>query len=203
MPVIGIRMGSLGFLTDIPKEGVEKELDAIFKGQLDIEERIKVRGSVFRKKKEMASYHALNDIVIHTAGLARISTYQISMDGAFFVDLKADGILVASPTGSTAYSLAAGGPIVDPKTHLMVITPICAQHTVYKPMVVSDQTEVKIEVIYKNSDLLLTADGQEQFGLEEGDIIHIKKSEEKAYFLKSDHNNYLKTLRNKLFLSSS
>lgn len=203
IPLVGIKLGRVGFLTEIPKENVEKELEEMLKGNFSLEERIKLKAKISRQNKTIATFHALNDIVIHTSGVARISDYKVSLNGQFFLDIKADGVLVASPTGSTAYSFAAGGSVVEPKTKVLILTPICPQNIIFRPVIVSDETKIEVEIVYKNSHILMTADGQEQFDLEEGDTVFIGKSEECAYFLKSSGSNYLKTLRSRLFFNQT
>lgn len=202
VPVVGVKLGTVGFLTEIPKEDAQTGIEEILKGNFALEERLKVEAKVIRNGKEIATFQALNDVVVHTSGVARVSHFKVTLNTQTFMNIRADGLLVASPTGSTAYSLAAGGPLIEPRTNVMVLTPICSQSTVFRPMVVSDKTEIEIEMSKKNSDVLLTADGQQDFPLEEGDRVVIRRSPNNAYLLKTSQSNYLKTLKNKLFLDS-
>src|SRR3989338_2829987 len=199
VPVVGVRLGEYGFLTEISPDHFEKELKPFIEGDFKIEERLKVRASVIRRRKSAAFFHGLNDAVLHTTGLSRISNYKVSIDGHLLTTLKADGIVISTPTGSTAYSLAAGGPLIDPKNSVMVVTPICPQNTAHKPMVISQNSSISIEIICMNCEVLLTIDGQEQLKLEEGDKIEVQKSDQKAYFAKHNPNNYFELLRNKVF----
>lgn len=208
-PVVGVKLGGVGFLTDILPVEVEKGLELIFNKKAAIEERVKLKANIFRlekgAKKEVASFEALNDAVLHTSGIARISTYRISIGGTageaeHFTTLNADGVLVATPTGSTAYSFAAGGPVTHPKAKVLIVTPICPQNLANRPLIVADETKIAIELVSHNSEVLLTMDGQETYIMKEGDTVWISKSDHSAYFLGYSQKKYLESLRNKLFL---
>lgn len=203
-PVVGIKLGGVGFLTDILPSEVEKGLDLIFSKKAVIEERVKLKASIFRleggAKKEVASFEALNDAVLHTSGIARISSYRISIGNEHFTTLNADGVLVATPTGSTAYSFAAGGPVTHPAAKVLMVTPICPQNLANRPLIVADETKIAIELVSHNSEVLLTMDGQETYIMKEGDTVWISKSDHSAYFLGHSQKKYLESLRNKLFL---
>jgi len=203
VPVIGIKLGGMGFLTEMTKENMVSVLDQVLRGSYTTEERLKLRAVVKRHMKELTVFDALNDAVIHTSGLARVSNYKLSLNGQFFTYLKADGVLVATPTGSTAYSFAAGGPIVDPQTHLMILTPICPKNLAHRPIVISSESKIEIQLEYKNSDVLLTMDGQESFALNEGDTVEMTQSDQSAFFVRAQGSDHLKTIRNKLFFDYS
>ena len=199
VPVCGVKLGEVGFLAELPQESADQKLDYILQGNYAIEEIIKLEGTVIRSGKKAASFQALNDIVLHTSGLARIANFELLIDGQPLGGVKADGVLVATPTGSTAYSYAAGGPIVEPRTKLLILTPICPHGGIDRPLVVSSETEIEVQMSFDNSQIMLTADGQEQFSLQEGDVVRVSQSDQKAYFLKSDDSNYIKTLKKKIF----
>ncbi len=203
-PVVGVKLGGVGFLTDILPAEVEKGLELIFNKKAAIEERVKLKANIFRLekgvKKEVASFEALNDAVLHTSGIARISSYRISIGDNHFTTLNADGVLVATPTGSTAYSFAAGGPVTHPEAKVLIVTPICPQNLANRPLIVADETKIAIELVSHNSEVLLTMDGQETHIMKEGDTVWISKSDHSAYFLGFSEKKYLESLRNKLFL---
>jgi NAD+ kinase len=207
-PVVGVKLGGVGFLTDILPAEVEKGLEIIFNKKAAIEERVKLKANVFRLpegmkdgvKKEVASFEALNDAVLHTSGIARISGYRISIWDNHFTTLNADGVLVATPTGSTAYSFAAGGPVTHPEAKVLIVTPICPQNLANRSLIVADETKIGIELVSHNSEVLLTMDGQETYIMKEGDTVWISKSDHSAYFLGFSGKKYLESLRNKLFL---
>ena len=203
VPVVGVNFGEFGFLTQTHHDNFEKTFVPFLKGDFRIDERTKLKAEVHRKGKVEATYHALNDVVLHTFGIARIAKYKVSVDSHPLFLLRSDGIILSTPTGSTAYSYAAGGPIVDPQSPLILLIPICPQNVAHRPLIFSDTSMIEVEVAHRNSEILLTVDGQEQFQIEEGDQIKIQKSTQKAYFAKSPTYNYFEVLRNKLFSGST
>lgn len=201
IPVLSINVGKFGFLAEITPSNLEEQLFPVIKGNFKIEERLKLKAEIIRNDKIKATFHVLNDVVLHSGGIARISEYSVHINDQFLTTLKADGILVATPTGSTAYSLAAGGPVVDPKNEVMILTPICPHQLSNKPIVFTSDTLISIELLSLNNEVLLTADGQEQFKLEKKDVIKVQTSEQKAYFVKTKKDNYIEILGKKIFLS--
>jgi NAD+ kinase len=199
VPVLGIRLGQVGFMTQLSPDEFEPILEKIIKEGPTVEERIKVKAQVLRQNQGVMSFHALNDAVLHTTGIARVSNYKVSLNGDYFSTLKADGVMVATPTGSTAYSFAAGGPIIEPHHPLLVFTPICPQNMSNRPMVVSDQSLIEIELEKPNAEILLTVDGQDSFELKPADRIQMQRSDQKAYFVQLPDFNYFEVLRKKLF----
>ncbi|MBI2646762.1 MAG: NAD(+)/NADH kinase [Deltaproteobacteria bacterium] len=202
VPVVGVNFGEFGFLTQTHHDNFEKTFVPFLKGDFRVEERSKLKAEVHRKGKVHTSYHALNDVVLHTFGIARIAKYKVAVDSQPLMLLRADGMVMSTPTGSTAYSFAAGGPISDPQSPLMLFTPICPQNVAYRPLIFSDTSMLEVETSSRNSEVLLTIDGQEQLQIEEGDQIKVQKSTQKAYFAKSLTYNYFEVLRNKLFSGS-
>lgn len=202
VPVVGVNFGEFGFLTQTHHDNFEKTFVPFLKGDFRIDERTKLKAEVHRKGKVEATTHALNDVVLHTFGIARIAKYKVSVDSHLLVLLRSDGLIVSTPTGSTAYSYAAGGPIVDPQSPLTLLTPICPQNVAHRPFIFSGTPVIEIEIAPRNSEILLTIDGQEKFQIEEGDQIKVQKSTQKAYFAKSPTYDYFEVLRNKLFSGS-
>ena len=200
IPLLGIKMGSLGFLIEVLREEASTALHHILKNQYVLEPRMKLEATILRKGEEAARFTVLNDVVIHTTGLARISNYGIYMNDQSFLNMRADGLILATPTGATAYSLAAGGPMVDPKLESVLFTPICSQNLSLRSIVFSPETRIRVEIIQHNSSVLLTLDGQEEFQLQEGDILDIQKSVDQCYFILPKHSNYLESLKKKLWL---
>ena len=199
IPILGVKFGSVGFLTEIEKGGAPTEIQDILTGHYFLESRMKLKAKVVRRDKILKESSVLNDAVLHTAGLARISKYKITINNQPFIEMRADGLILATPTGTTAYSLAAGGPIVDPKVNVILFTPICPQNPILRPLVFSDQTEINVEIMHRNSSILLTLDGQEEFQLEEGDKLYVNRSSDQSYFIRTSKSNYLKSLKNKIF----
>ncbi len=200
VPILGVNLGQFGFLSQLLPENIEKKLDSIIEGKFKVEERLKLRSEVIRKNKIQATFHSLNDIVLHTTGVARISKYSVTINSDYLTTLKADGVLVATPTGSTAYAYAAGGPIVEPHNPLMLFAPICPQQLFNRPIVLGKDTQLEIELVAKNSGVLLTSDGQEQHELEVGDKIKVQKSDQVAYFAWLPETHYFEVLRKKILL---
>lgn len=199
VPVLGIRLGELGFLTQVSPDEYQGAILPILEKGAEIEERIKVQATITRKGEAFATLHALNDIVLHTTGTARIANFKVSLNGHYFSTVKADGLIIATPTGSTAYSFAAGGPIIEPSHPMMVLTPICPQTMANRPLVMSDHSKIDVSLEGMNSEVLLTADGQEALPIHKEDQVTIQKSGQKAYFVKLPNVHYFDVLRKKLF----
>ncbi|MBI4041808.1 MAG: NAD(+)/NADH kinase [Deltaproteobacteria bacterium] len=199
IPILGIRLGHLGFLTQVSPDEFEPILSQILSQGPQVEKRIKVKAKVHRKDQGEFNFHALNDVVFHTNGIARIASFKITLNGIYFSTVQADGVLIATPTGSTAYSFAAGGPIIEPSHPLFVITPICPKNRTNGSLVVSDQSKIELMLEDERTSVALTIDGQEFFELRADDKIEIQKSEEMAYFVKAPQTHFFETVRKKLF----
>lgn len=198
IPLFGINLGNLGFLTEIEVPEIVDAFSKILLGEYKIEERIMLETRVIRKANEAASLTAFNDVVLAKCGLSRIMQLEVSIDGNYVDTYTADGLIVATPTGSTAYSLSAGGPIVSPYVDSLIITPICP-HTLYaRSLVISSSEKINVIVRSNYSELNLTADGQEDFFLQSGDQIEIKKSKHSAKLIKLQEKNFYRLLRTRL-----
>jgi NAD+ kinase len=151
-----------------------------------------------RAGKEIARYRVLNDVVINKGALARIIDMEAWIDGDYLTTFKADGLIVSTPTGSTGYNLAAGGPIIYPGNHCHVLSPICSHTLTNRPIVVSDEAMIRIEVKSQDEDVVLTADGQEGMPLQGGDVVELRKSNHSTLLIKSPSKDYFQVLRTKL-----
>lgn len=198
IPILGVNLGSLGFLTEITLDELYHVLEKILKGEIDKDERMMLSVTVKRWGEEIGRFTVLNDTVINKGTLARIIDLETKIDGELVNTYRADGLIIATPTGSTAYSLSAGGPIIYPSIHSFVISPICPFTMTNRPIVVPD--EVTIQVILKTpeSDVQLTLDGQVAFPLRVGDVVRIKKAKSHIYLIKSPNKSYYEVLRSKL-----
>lgn len=198
VPILGINLGGLGFLTEIPVKELYPKLEEVLRGDFQIDERILLNAHIHRQGELIAQYSSLNDVVINKAALARIINLEAYVDGQYVSTFQADGLIIATPTGSTAYSLAAEGPIVYPSMQALIINPICPHTLSNRPLVIPDT--VKIEVILKteNQDVLVTLDGQVGFALRYNDVIEIRKTDKKIKFIRSLQRNYYEVLRKKL-----
>lgn len=197
-PILGINLGSLGFLTEITRDEIEPVLTKLLAGELVVSERLRLDVAIRRAGQELARYRVLNDLVINKGALARIIDMEAWVDDAYLTTFKADGLIVATPTGSTAYNLAAGGPIISPALHCLVISPICPHMLTNRPIIVSDEALIRIEVKFQNEEVALTADGQIGMPLLGGDVVEIRRSAHPALLVLSPTKDYFQILRTKL-----
>jgi NAD+ kinase len=200
IPVLGIHMGNLGFLTEVMEDEVFKALDALKNGQYIRDERTMFEVTLLRGDETIASQHVLNDVVINKGALARIIDIEVWTDSTFITCYRADGLIISTPTGSTAYSLAAGGPIVHPQVGAIILNPICPHVLSNRSIVLPDSQEVIIVVkSSKASDnIYLTLDGQKGHPLQAGDRLRIKRGSRKAVMLRFPQRDYFEILRSKL-----
>jgi len=198
VPILGVNLGSLGFLTEITLDDLFPTLELALVGEYAVSERMMLKAVVRRAGREIGQYRVLNDIVINKGALARIIDMEAWVDGAYLTTFKADGLIVATPTGSTAYNLAAGGPIIYPGLHCLVISPICPHMLTNRPIIVSDDSVIRIEVKFQDEDVAFTADGQVGMPLQGGDVVELRKSKSCTRLVKSPSKDYFEVLRTKL-----
>lgn len=193
----GINMGHLGFLSEIPPSQIKKTLDKIFAGKFTIDKRMMLHVELFRNGKKLREFHALNEVTISQATLSRLIVLKAKVDGLKLANFKADGLLVATPTGSTAYSLSAGGPIVHPALSAIILTPVCPHSFNQKPVVLPDYKKIEITVASEYEAMNMTVDGQQNAKVKFGDVIKVRKGEY-VEFLRLPTEHYFMNLRNKL-----
>jgi NAD+ kinase len=198
VPILGVNLGSLGFLTEVPLGELYPTLEAIENGQCGVETRAMLHCELERGIQETGAYDALNEIVVSKTGAARLGDFAVSLDGVFVSKYMADGLIVATPTGSTAYSLAAGGPILSPRVDAFVITPISPHALTNRPLVVRDSVEVAITLQNSLGDGFLTVDGQEGVAVQDGDRVVCHKSQLEVRFLHLAKRDFYEVLRTKL-----
>jgi len=198
IPVFGVNLGGLGFLTQIGIDDLENSLDRLYQEKYFLDERMMLECSVKRKDKEIKKFIALNDIVISKGAFARIICLATYVNSDYVITYSADGLVVSTSTGSTAYSLSAGGPIVNPNINSIILTPICPHTLSARPLIISenDQIQIKLESIKK--EIMVTIDGQEGFALEPNDEVIVKKSDHKAKLITFKEKNFYAILREKL-----
>ncbi len=197
VPILGVNMGTLGFLTEIPVEEFPEVLEQVLSGDFVSEKRVTfdvLASSGGADKK----YRVLNDAVINKGALARIIEMSVEVGGRFVSTFRADGMIVSTPTGSTAYNLSAGGPIVYPTMSAIVLTPICPHMLSNRPIVLPDHQQIDITIVSGDQEVYLTLDGQEGIPLREGDRISIGRSDRTVSLIQSPNKNYFDVLRNKL-----
>ena len=198
IPILPVNLGGLGFLTSITLEELYPLLEQVLSGKYGTSERMMLQAEVIRAGKVVERQRALNDAVVNQAALARVMGFDVSIDGSFVARYRADGIVVATPTGSTAYSLSAGGPIVHPDLKAFVITPICPHMLTNRPLVVPDTACVEIDFTAGEEPVHLTLDGQVGFELRTADLVVIAKSASKVLLVRPPTKTYFEILRSKL-----
>lgn len=197
VPILGVNLGGLGFITEISKDEVCASINNILSGKYGFEERIMLIADVLRSGKKLKQHNALNDIVLHKSALARMIELDIHINNKYVTTFKADGLIISTPTGSTAHSLSAGGPILYPTLETFLMTPICPHTLTSRPIVLPDAFTLDIS-IKKGDDVYLTLDGQEGLPLKVNDKVRIKKADYKTRFLHLHDRDYFKVLRTKL-----
>ncbi|HWR09972.1 NAD(+)/NADH kinase [Sporomusa sp.] len=198
IPVCGVNMGNLGFLTEIEVPDLSTALDRLVRGDYYIEERLMLDAVVIRDGSPIYISPALNDIVVAKGGFSRMIKLKLFIDEELTADYPADGLIIATSTGSTGYSLSSGGPIINPKLKVIVITPICP-HTLHsRALVISEHEEIKVRMQATHDDIVLTVDGQAVYSLLPDDTVVVRRSPFRARFIRFTGKSYYETLRTKL-----
>jgi len=198
VPILGVNLGGLGFLTEITLEELHRVLERVIRGDFTADERVVLHASVIRRGERMAEFTVLNDAVINKGALARIIDLEMTINGEYLTTFKSDGLILSTPTGSTAYNLSAGGPIVYPSLHCIIITPICPHTLTNRPIMIPDDVEVRALLKSRQQEVYLTLDGQQGFALEYEDVVEVKKAEGRILLIKSPYRDYFEVLREKL-----
>ncbi|HQU84063.1 MAG TPA: NAD(+)/NADH kinase [Pyrinomonadaceae bacterium] len=196
--VLGINYGSLGYLTEFRIEEMYSALESILEGNYETHSRLMLDVEHLRGGERLASGRVLNDVVINKAVLARIIEIEVNLNNQFVNDFRADGLIVSTPTGSTAYNLSAGGPIVYPTMNAVILTPICPFTLTNRPIVMPDDAEINLRLKNESDGVVLTLDGQIGYSMQVGDTVSIRKSETNFNLVQPPNRNYFDVLRNKL-----
>jgi NAD+ kinase len=197
VPLLGVNLGSLGFLTDVPLSSLFSMLDAITKGEAAVEQRSLMQCDLLRGEEVLGSYLVFNDAVVNKTAIARLNNYDLFIDKIFVSSYRADGMIVATPTGSTAYSLSAGGPVLMPTVNAFVITPVAPHSLTHRPLVVPDSTVVELVLRSEEEVAYLSLDGQPGLDLCDGDRVRCRRSEHRVSLFRTDHD-FFHVLRTKL-----
>jgi len=197
--ILGVNLGGLGFLTEVSTEDAGTALERVFAGDCRLDRRTILAVRVRRDGATIATSQALNDAVINKSALARIIDLHTSVGDEHLCVYKADGLIVATPTGSTAYSLSAGGPVVEPTVPVVLLVPICPHTLTQRPLVLSDSAVVRVELRAPDQEVLLTLDGQEGVPLADGDVIEIAKSPHSVALVRTEARSVYTVLREKLY----
>ena len=202
-PILGINLGTLGFLTEAPLKYLDEVLVDLFEGNLIEDNRLLLQARIYKNNKTIKKTNFLNDVVINKGTLAKILNLDLYIDKILVSNLRADGLILSSPTGSTAYSLSAGGPIVSPTLPLVIITPICPHTLSNRPLVVSHNSKIKIKIDSSTYPVFATFDGNESLEMERGFELVVSKSSHKLSLLRSPNTEYFDVLKEKLMWSNN
>ncbi len=201
-PIFGVNMGNLGFITEFSKAEFYEELEDTLKGNFEVRTLPLYQVEVFSKEKSLFKSYFLNDLVVNNYQISRMLTLQVCTEQnknlEHIYNLSGDGLIVSSPIGSTAYSLAAGGPIIHPEVNALTLTPICPHSLTHRPMVISDNSAIEVKALKKDDILKITLDGQQALSVHSNDIIRVSKSKSRSVKLIINHDRtYFQTLKEK------
>jgi NAD+ kinase len=198
VPLFGVNLGSLGFMAEVSLDELYANLEKALAGKLQAEERMMLTAGVIRKGKKITEYSVLNDAVISKGAIARMVSLEVSVGDDYLTSIRADGLILATPTGSTAYSLSAGGPIIHPALQCFVVTPICPHTLSNRPIAIPDSAIVRVKLVSRSEGVSLSLDGQVVSPLRLNDIVEVKKAKYRVRLIKHPTKNYYEILRTKL-----
>ena len=198
IPIIGVNMGGLGFLTEVVLDNLYPSLERMFANDFVLDERLMLKTHVHRHGETVARGVVLNDVVISKGTLARMIELKIAIQGQFVTNLRGDGLIISTPTGSTAYSLSAGGPIINPAVPSLILTPICPHTLTHRPLIVPASAEIEVVLTSKDDGAMATLDGQVGVALTQGDTVEIRASEHMTRLIRFPESSYYEVLREKL-----
>ena len=204
IPILGVKFGELGFLAETDETSLLRVGEAVLKGAFKTRPRMRLQVRIERGGKEISKETVLNDVVINRVASAHLAHIQTYINAHFLTEYRADGLIVSTPTGSTAYSLAAGGPIVHPGVNSILLSPICPFTLTNRPLLVPDSVGIKIQLAERSSHAIVTFDGQAGCEIDEEDMIHIQKDDHPIHVITLlDHDDYFDLLKTKLRWSGS
>jgi NAD+ kinase len=197
VPILAVNLGSLGFLTEVPLNELYVALEAVDQGQCPVEERSVLDCRLIRNEQCITQNFALNDVVVNKSAISRLVEFDLYIDGNFVFQYKADGVIIATPTGSTAYSLAAGGPVLMPSVDAFVVTPVCPHSLTHRPLVVTETSQIELQVETGEEQAFLSIDGQIGVPVEQGDRVLCKRAGHTVKIMRI-RRTFFDVLRNKL-----
>jgi NAD+ kinase len=198
VPILGVNMGGLGFLTESTIDELYPTLERVFANEYYLEERMMLRARIHRHGEHVAHSTVLNDIVVSKGTLSRMVEIQISVDGRLVTSLRGDGLIVSTPTGSTAYSLSAGGPITHPSVEGLLLTPICPHTLTHRPLLIPSKVDLEVTLTSRDEGAMATFDGQVGIAMSQGDTVMIRESEHRTRLVRFHDRTYYDVLRMKL-----
>ncbi|WP_234120117.1 NAD(+)/NADH kinase [Clostridium hydrogenum] len=202
VPIFGVNIGHLGFLTSVELARFETAVRKIYNGEYYIENRMMLKCSYIQNKIRK-EFYALNEVVLSTGILSRILKYKIKVDGKYYMDFKSDGIIISTPTGSTAYNLSAGGPVVYPELDLISITPICPQLSNMKTIIVNGKSNINVYDINLNKSTFISMDGQKPMEIGDVNFVEINSLENQCKLIRLNDYDYFEVLRKKIILKTN
>jgi NAD+ kinase len=198
VPILAVNLGGLGFLTEITREGLYPTLEMVVAGTHQTDRRVQIEGELIRADEILTSFLALNDVVLNKGAIARIFDFELRVNGELVSTYKSDGLIVSTPTGSTAYSLAAGGPIVTPSVEAFLVTPICAHTLTQRPVVLPNTVKIEVAVKSLREVAYMTVDGQVGIAAHSEDLVRIRKADSFVELVRPPATPYFEILRTKL-----
>jgi NAD+ kinase len=198
VPILGVNMGGLGFLTEVTLDHLYPSLERIFAGDCFLEERLMLRARIDRHGEHVAQATVLNDVVVSKGTLARMIEVQITINGQFVTSLRGDGLILSTPTGSTAYSLSAGGPIMHPSVQALMLTPICPHTLTHRPLVIPSAVTLEVTLTSKDEGAMTTFDGQVGVAMTQGDTVLVSATDRITRLIRFPDRTYFDVLRRKL-----
>jgi len=198
IPLMGVKFGEVGFLAETTEDNLCDAITSVLEGKYLIQKRTRLDIKVIRENRQIIDVDVLNDAVINKSALSRLASCAVYIDSTYLTTYRADGLIVGTPTGSTAYSLAAGGPVVHPAVPSIILTPICPFTLTNRPLIIPDSAKIEIRLEGSPEDMILTLDGQEGFEMDPGDKIFIKKSRNDIKMISFEDQSYFKVLKTRL-----
>jgi NAD+ kinase len=198
VPILAVNLGGLGFLTEITREELIPTLETVVAGTHQTDRRVQIEGELIRADEILTSFLALNDVVLNKGAIARIFDFELRVNGELVSTYKSDGLIVSTPTGSTAYSLAAGGPIVTPSVEAFLVTPICAHTLTHRPLVLPNSVKIEVTVKSLREAAYLTVDGQVGIAAHSEDVVRMRKADSFVELVRPPSTPYFEILQKKL-----
>ncbi len=198
VPILGVNLGGLGFLTATTLEALFPTLEAVLRGEYTAEERMVLGATLLRAGESVADYQALNDVVIAKRALGRLIDLEVSVDGQLVTAYRADGLIIATPTGSTAYNLSAAGPILFPTMDAVVLTPICSHALTNRPIVLPATLRLEVTLRTDTPDVALSVDGQPGLAVTPKDVVQVRRADSRIRLIRDPQKTYFQVLRTKL-----
>jgi len=198
VPILAVNLGGLGFLTEVTRDELYPTLEMAVAGTHQTDHRVQIEGELIRADEILTSFLALNDVVLNKGAIARIFDFELRVDGELVSTYKSDGLIVSTPTGSTAYSLAAGGPIVTPSVEAFLVTPICAHTLTHRPLVLPNSVKVEVTVKSLREIAYLTVDGQVGLATHSEDVVRMRKADSFVELVRPPRTSYFEILQEKL-----